>query len=247
MAGKVSIIMPAYNCEKYISEAIMSVQQQTYSDWELIIIDDCSIDSTLKIIKNFAVTDNRIKVEKNDKNAGAAISRNNAIKIATGRYVAFLDSDDIWNKNKLKKQIAFMEKNGYLFSCTSYNKIDENSEDLGITINALTVNYEGLLYRCPGNSTVIYNCEKLGKFFIPSIKKRNDYIMWLKVIKNAGTLYGLDEILSSHRVGIHSISSNKISLIKYHWIVYRDFEKLSVLKTIYLCFFWIIRSIFHLK
>ena len=246
MTKKVSIIMPAYNAGEFIEEAIQSVMNQSYTDWELIIVDDCSSDNTNAIVSEYAEKDSRIICEKNDVNSGAAVSRNRAIELATGDYMAFLDSDDVWNKDKLKKQVAFMEENDFSFTCTSYNKINRNSEDLGTVVKALSIDYEGLLKRCPGNSTVIYNCKKLGKFTIPDIKKRNDYVMWLRVIKKAGTLNGLDEVLGSHRIGIESISSNKTKLLKYHWHIYRDFEKLSWLKCCYLCCFWVAKTVFHL-
>ena len=247
MAGKVSIIMPAYNCKKFIKEAIESVQKQSYTDWELLIVNDCSNDGIVDIIKTMMKKDDRIKLFHNPKHSGAAASRNRAIKNAAGKYLAFLDSDDVWVPDKLDKQIQFMEKNNYYFTCTSYDKIDENGNNLGIIIPAISVDYEGLLRRCPGNSTVIYNCEKLGKFSVPLIKKRNDYLMWMQVIKKAQTINGLDEVLSSHRIVPNSISSKKTTLLKYHWIVYRKYEKLSVIKSGYLCLFWIAKAVFKIK
>lgn len=247
MHGKVSIIMPAYNSEKFIGTAIQCVLEQTYSNWELIIVDDCSTDSTQEILKKWSASDSRIIFLKNDSNMGAAASRNKAIQAASGNFLAFLDSDDIWKRDKLERQLLFMANNDYSFTCTSYSKIDESGQELGITINALSVDYNGLLKRCPGNSTVIYDVKRLGKHIIPLIKKRNDYVMWLKVIKKSGQLYGMNEILSSHRIRKDSISSNKISLIKYHWIVYRKIEKISVLKSTYLVFFWIAKGLFKFQ
>jgi glycosyltransferase involved in cell wall biosynthesis len=239
--------MPAYNCARFIEEAVNSVRRQTYSNWELIIVDDCSTDNTYSVISEIALQDPRIKVLKHDYNMGAAASRNKAIVEATGKYIAFLDSDDIWLSQKLEKQIRFMKDNRYSFSCTSYNKIDENSVETGKIIDSLTCGYEGLLRRCPGNSTVIYDCEVLGKHQIPKIKKRNDYLMWLQVIKKAEILHGFPEVLGSHRLVSNSLSSKKTSLVRYHWIIYRDYEKLPVIKCIYLCGFWIAKSLFHIK
>lgn len=247
MAGKVSIIMPAYNCQKFIGKAVESVQKQSYTDWELLIVNDCSTDDTVEIIKAMMDKDNRIKLFHNSKQSGAAASRNRAVKNATGKYIAFLDSDDVWVSDKLSKQIQFMEKNKYYFTCTSYDKIDEQDNKLGIVIPSISVNYEGLLRRCPGNSTVVYNCEKLGKFSVPLIKKRNDYLMWMQVIKKAKVIKGLDEVLSSHRIVSNSISSKKTTLVKYHWIVYRKYEKLSVAKSGYLCLFWIAKAVFKIR
>ena len=244
---KVSIIMPAYNCERFITEAIHSVQAQTYTNWELIVVDDCSTDQTREIIEKFALEDRRIISLKNEKNSGAAASRNKAVEAASGRYMAFLDSDDLWIKDKLEKQIGFMRSKHYSFTCTSYEKMDESSKKLGIVIPALNADYEGLLKRCPGNSTVIYDSNVLGKYKIPLIKKRNDYIMWLAVIKNAKELHGLDIILGFHRVGMKSISSNKFSLVKYHWRIYREIEKLPIYKCIYLVIFWIFKGVFKVQ
>lgn len=247
MAGKVSIIMPAYNCERFIKRAIASVQNQTYKDWELLITNDCSTDSTVDIVTSIMEKDNRIKLYHNSKQSGAAASRNRSVKNASGIYIAFLDSDDVWKPNKLEKQIAFMEKHNYHFTCTSYDKIDEKDNKLGIIIPAICVDYEGLLRRCPGNSTVIYNSKKLGKFLVPLIKKRNDYLMWMQVIKKAKRIDGLDDVLSSHRIVSNSISSKKFTLVKYHWIVYRDYERLSILKSGYLCMYWIAKAVLKIK
>lgn len=247
MSGKVSIIMPAYNCQKFIRKAVESVQKQSYTDWELLIVDDCSTDDTVEIIKAMMEKDNRIKLFHNPKQSGAAASRNRAVQNVTGKYIAFLDSDDMWVPDKLNKQIQFMEKNKYYFTCTSYDKIDEHDNKLGIVIPSISVNYEGLLRRCPGNSTVVYNCEKLGKFSVPLIKKRNDYLMWMQVIKKAKVIKGLHEVLSSHRIVSNSISSKKMTLVKYHWIVYRKYEKLSVIKSGYLCLYWIAKAVFKIR
>lgn len=246
--GLVSIIMPAYNCEKLIGTTIESVINQSYKNWELIVVDDCSSDNTYGIVKRYMKKDRRIKLYKLDKNSGPAMARNKAIEKAKGKYLAFLDSDDIWFPDKLRKQLHFMEENNYLFSCTSYTKIDENGNELNQIVYAKKKSdYNGVLKTCPGNSTVIYNAEQLGKFKIPNIKKRNDYVLWLKVIKKARYLYGLDEPLSSHRVRKGSVSSKKISLIKYHWIVYRKYEGLSLLKSSYLVLYWVFATAFKLR
>ena len=240
----VSIIMPTYNCEKFIKETITAVLNQTYTHWELIIVDDCSTDNTAEIIKEYASRDKRIRYFKNKNNCGAAISRNNAIEQATGKFLAFLDSDDLWREDKLRKQIEFMQQNNYSFTCTSYDKIDENSISLNRVINAdKKSNYHRLLKKNPGNSTVVYDVSILGKHFIPNIKKRNDYVMWLQIIKKAKYIYGLQEVLGRHRVYNGSLSSNKKSLIKYHWYVYRKIEKLSFTYSAYLIFYWILKSV----
>lgn len=244
----VSIIMPAFNCAEFIGTTIESVISQTYTNWELIIVDDCSTDNTPKIIKEYMLKEMRIKYNRLMKNSGAAISRNKAIELAGGKYLAFLDSDDVWFPEKLAKQIGFMKENEYKFTCTSYAKIDESGNHLDQVIKTQKLrDYEGILKDCPGNSTVIYDADMLGKFKIPNIKKRNDYVMWLKIVKQAEYLHGLDEVLGAHRIRSGGLSSNKISLIGYHWKVYRRYEKLPVTKSIYLICYWVLSTIFKLR
>lgn len=244
----VSIIMPAYNCEDFIGETIESVLNQSYTNWELIIVDDCSSDNTANIIKEYAAKDDRVRYFKNNSNSGAAISRNNAVQQASGKYLAFLDSDDLWKKDKLTKQIAFMQENNYTFTCTSYDKIDANSAPLNrILVPDKKADYHRLLKNCPGNSTVVYDAEALGKHFIPDIKKRNDYVMWLQVIKKAGNIYGMHDVLGSHRVRTDSLSSNKRSLVKYQWYVYQKIERLSLPYSTYLLLYRIAKSVLRFK
>ncbi len=244
----VSIIMPTYNSGNFIGDTIDSVIAQIYENWELIIVDDCSTDNTEEIVNIYSKKDSRIKYKKLFTNSGAAVARNRGIELAEGKYIAFLDSDDLWLPKKLDTQIKFMNNNAYHFTCTSYNKIDEEGNSLNRIISAkVRSNYDGILKTCPGNSTVIYDAEFLGKFYISYIKKRNDYVMWLQVIKKAKFLYGIEECLGSHRIRKNAISSNKISLIKYHWIVYRKIENLSLVKSVYLILYWVIATVFKLR
>lgn len=240
----VSIIMPAYNCQDFILEAIDSVQKQIYKNWELIIIDDCSTDDTPSIVKNVATLENRVHYLRMDKNSGAAVARNQGVKMAKGEFIAFLDSDDVWNSKKLSHQISFMHSNNVNFSCTSYNKIDEYGNRLNQIIHSKSKSsYKDLLKNNCGNSTVIYNCRKIGKIYIPNIKKRNDYVMWLQILKKEKYLYGIDEVLCSHRIRANSLSENKISLIKYHWLVYRDIEHLPFTHSVYLILYWMVKTL----
>lgn len=226
----VSIIMPNYNSQKYIVATLNSIIEQKFEKWELLITDDCSTDNSLEIIKKYSENDARIKYFSLEKNSGAAVARNNSIKKATGKILAFIDSDDIWHKDKLYKQLAFMEKNNYLFTSTSYEWMDEENKLLNNVIKShKELNYEGVLKYCPGNSTVMYNVEKIGKVYSPDIKKRNDFVMWLQVIKKAKKLYGMDEVFTQYRVHDESLSRNKIKLIKYQWEVYRKHERLSLI------------------
>lgn len=244
----VSIIMPAYNCGDFIGITLDSVINQSYKNWEVIVVDDCSTDNTADVVQEYIKKDNRIKYHKLEKNSGAAVARNKAVDLAAGKYMAFLDSDDVWFPEKLTKQIGFMEENDYGFTCTSYTKIDEQGEYLNRTIVAQPKrDYDGVLKTCPGNSTVIYNAKKLGKFKIPDIKKRNDYVMWLSVVKKAGMLYGMEEPLASHRIRNGSLSKKKANLVGYHWKVYREIENLSLLKSSYLIVYWVVATVFKLR
>jgi teichuronic acid biosynthesis glycosyltransferase TuaG len=244
----VSIIMPAYNCEQVISQTIESVLAQSYTNWELIIVDDGSTDRTLAIIQTYANQDARIKLHKQQVNGGAAHARNTAIDLASGRYLAFLDSDDLWVANKIEKQITFMQNHDYSFTCTSYMKIDEQGNSLNRTIHVAPIrDYEGVLKTCPGNSTVIYDAHVLGKFKMPNLKNRQDYVMWLNVVKKAQFLYGIDETLGSHRIRKGSLSNKKLRLLGYHWKIYRQIEQLPWTKSLYLLVFWVVATVFKLR
>lgn len=242
----VSVIIPVYNCGDYIKETIDSVLNQTYSNFEVIIVDDCSTDNTSSVIKSF--NSNKIKYFRLDINSGAAIARNNAIHYSTGTYLAFLDADDLWDKYKLEKQINFMINNNYTFTSTLYQRIDSNSKKINwISKHFFKRDYELLLKRCPGNSTVIYNCSKLGKIYIPNVRKRNDYVMWLSLIKKSNYMYELDEVLSFYRIRNDSLSNKKSELVKYQWHVYREIEKLSFFKSIYILSIYIVRGLLRIK
>lgn len=241
----VSIIMPAFNSQDFIKQSIQSVLNQTYTNWELLIVDDKSTDTTVEIIKE--CKDDRIKLMQLTRNSGAAIARNTGIKKARGSFIAFLDSDDLWHPEKLTKQINFMLINNYNFTSTQYGNINEDGKLIDLTANHDQLDYDGILKYCPGNSTVIYKAEELGKFYIPDIKKRNDFVMWLQVIKDAGTLYGLKETLTYYRVRENSLSIDKKSLVKYQWKVYRNIEGLSLIKSFYLLFHKVIQIKFKLN
>ena len=209
MDNLVSIIMPSYNTRKYIEESINSVLKQTYSNWELIIIDDCSIDDTDIIVKPY-LSDKRIRYLKNKKNKGAAVSRNRALREIKGKWIAFLDSDDLWKPQKLERQINFMIKNGYHFSYTNYSEIDINGKPNGVIVTGpKKITKTGFFNYCwPGCLTVMYDVEKVGLIQIADIKKNNDYAMWLKVCRKANC-YLLDENLAFYRKGRSgSISSH---------------------------------------
>ncbi len=243
----VSIIMPTYNCAKFIKETIESVLNQTYENWELVIVDDCSNDNTEEIVESF--NDKRIKYHKLEKNSGAAVARTTAMKMAIGNYMAFLDSDDLWKKEKLEKQLEFMKKNNYNFTCTAYEQIDEEGNKLNKVIKTKKkANYNRILLDCPvGNSTVMYNVDNLGKFEVPNIRKRNDDALWLQILKREKFIYGMPDVLMEYRIRNNSISSNKLSLIKYHWQLYREIEHLSVIRSAFHICWWGMIKILHIK
>lgn len=247
--GKVSIIMPLYNSERYLEETLESVLNQTYKNWELIIVNDCSTDSSVEIVEKYIETEKKIKLFNLEKNSGPAVARNKAIEKASGKYIAFLDSDDLWYSDKLEKQLKFMVDNDYNFTATNYEQIDEFSNKTGKVLKTKDkADYKKVLTSCPiGNLTVIYNVDKLGKFVIPNIRKRNDYVLWLQILKKEKYVYGLNEVLAQYRVHDKSISSNKFDLVKYHWHIYRKIENLSIFRSIYHIVVWGLIKIFRIK
>lgn len=233
MQDLVSIIMPSYNTAQYIKDSIESVRSQSYTNWELIIVDDCSTDNTDEVVAG--IIDNRIRYLKNETNSGAAVSRNRALREAKGRWIAFLDSDDIWDSEKLNKQINFMEKNDYHFSYTIYEEIDSNSNKLNILVSGpKKITKTGMYNYCwPGCLTVMYDQEYVGNIQVQNIKKNNDYAMWLKICTKADC-YLLDENLAKYRRGRQgSISTqSNVELIKWHYRLFREAEKESVVVSI---------------
>lgn len=248
----VSIIMPSYNTAKFISETVESVSAQTYPNWELIIVDDCSTDDTDAVVRPYLV-DDRIRYIKNEKNSGAAFSRNRALREAKGKWIAFLDSDDVWLPEKLEKQIEFMEKNDYHFSYTNYIEIDEESKTNGKRVTGpKKITKHGMYNYCwMGCLTVMYDAETVGLIQIADIKKNNDYAMWLKACKKADC-YLLDEVLAKYRKRSGSISNHGYTkLIKWHYKLYREAEKKSSLVSAFLTLrnlFWgVWKKIRHVK
>lgn len=241
----VSIITPVYNSGRFIKETIESVQLQTYKEWEMILVDDCSTDNSKKIITDIQKTDSRIKYIELKKNSGAAVARNTAIEAARGRYIAFLDSDDIWSINKLEKQINFMTENNYGFSFTSYELIDEDGKKTNKIVNVpIKINYDGLLKNTIiGCLTVIIDRKIIGDFRMPTIRKGQDTATWLKILKKYDFAYGLNENLAKYRIVKGSISSNKLQALKRTWNIYRNIEGLSLIKSIYVFTIYVINAI----
>ena len=228
---KVSVIMPTYNCAEYIAESIRSVQAQTYENWELLIVDDVSTDDTAQAVAPF-LSDERIRFICLAENGGPAAARNEALRQARGAYIAFLDSDDLWMPDKLERQIAFMEENGYFFSCTGYRKMDEAGKPLGIAVlpHTSTGYWKTYFLSNPiGNSTAMYDRRHFGDVQVPMIRKRNDFALWLQLLRDGDRCYGMEDELMVYRVRKNSISTQKIQLVKYHWELYRHIEKMSLL------------------
>lgn len=236
MNAKVSIITPLYNSEAFISETINSVLKQTFSNWELLLIDDCSSDKTIEIVKTFADQNPKITLFKNEKNLGAALSRNKGIERAKGDYIAFLDADDLWKPKKLEKQLTFMETQNCDVCFSSYEQINEFGTPLNKLVQALPVlSYKKYLKsNYIGNLTGMYSAKNLGKITAPNLRKRQDWLLWLKAIKVSGKpAKSVQESLAYYRVRKNSMSSNKLNLVKHNYWVYKKGLGFSTLKSMY--------------
>lgn len=229
----VSVIMPAYNAADYISEAIASVQNQTYKNWELFVIDDVSTDETCSIVENIIKQEPRIQLLKNLKNEGTGVTRNKGITAAKGDFMAFLDADDRWLPEKLDVQIKFMKENKLAMSFSSYHLISENGEFQPKGILALPkLSYKKLLKaNYVGNLTGIYDVSKTGKIYSPLLRKRQDWALWLSVLKKVKYAEGIRQPLACYRIRENGISTNKWALIKYNYRVYNSFLNFGPLKS----------------
>jgi len=234
----VSIITPSYNTAKFIAETIRCVQKQTYKDWEMIIVDDCSTDETDSVVKAF-LNDSRIRYFKNEKNSGAAVSRNRALKEAKGKWIAFLDSDDLWVPEKLEKQIRFMNENNYHFSYTNYIEIDEDGKSQGVFVTGPQKISKITMYafNFMGCLTVMYDRNYIGLIQIKDMKKRNDYAMWVKVVKMCPA-YLLDENLAKYRIrksgSIMNRGKNPMGRIKFNYELWHISEEKNVVVSVFL-------------
>lgn len=238
----VSIIMPSHNSGVYVEESIHSVQAQTYQNWELLLVDDCSQDNTLSIVRAMADDDLRIRIFENTKHCGAAISRNRALREAKGRWIAFLDSDDIWEPQKLERQIKFMEENDYAFSYHEYVEVDEESNELGVYVSGKKHVGKFGMYSCcwPGCLTVMYDASKVGLIQIENIKRNNDTAIWLKAITKTDC-YLLKDCLAKYRRRKSSITPNRIwKRIVAHYPLFRVAEGLNPVVSS----FWVLVNIF---
>ena len=240
--GLVSIITPTWACAKFISETIKSIQAQTYQNWELLIQDDCSTDNADKVVAPLAELDSRIKYECNPKNSGAAITRNNALRRAKGRWIAFLDSDDLWLSEKLEHQLKFMVENDYAFTYHEYMEMSEDGRDLGVYVSGIRTVSEFDMYACcwPGCLTVMYDAEKIGLIQIKDVRKNNDTAMWLKVVKKA-PCYLLKENLARYRRRAVSITPKPLhKRIWAHYPLCHVAEEMNPVRAT----FWVLMNVF---
>ncbi|WP_037318214.1 glycosyltransferase family 2 protein [Salegentibacter sp. Hel_I_6] len=229
----VSVIMPAFNAEDFIETAVNSVISQTYSNWELFIIDDASTDATFSIAKKLAKEDFRIKILQNQKNSGTGISRNKGIKAAQGDFIAFLDTDDHWKPKKLEIQLEIMQEEEAAVCFSSYLQIDENGNSRNEIIEALPIlTYQKLLKsNYVGNLTGMYSVKKLGKIYAPEMRKRQDWALWLEAVEKGGPAIGIQRCLAKYRVRKSSISGNKLEMLKYNFNIYHKFLGFNFLKS----------------
>ena len=234
---KVSIITPLFNGTAFIGEAVSSVRQQTFDDWEMIIVDDCSEDNPEKVLEPYISSDRRIKLIRLDRNSGAAAARNVALQKASGDFIAFLDSDDTWKPSKLERQTGLMEQNGWAFSFHSYEVMSQNGIPTGKIIHAPPgMNYRAYLKNTLiGCLTVVVDRRKTGDFTMPLIRSSHDMALWLELMKRGFNAFGINEPLASYRLVASSNTANKLKAAGDVWKVYREVEKLSVADTLY-CF-----------
>lgn len=229
----ISIVMPAYNATSFIAESIASVREQSYRNWELLVIDDGSKDGTPALVEEFQKTDDRIRFHPLPVNQGAGFARNVGIKASEGDYIAFLDADDLWKPLKLETQLKFMKEHDLAVSYSSYELIDEQGKNLNLMVQALEILSFSKLLRANyvGNLTGMYNVKKIGKIYNPPIRKRQDWAMWLQALKEGGEAKGILEPLAKYRVRKDSISRNKLEMLQYNYRVYRKVLQFSSVKS----------------
>lgn len=247
---KVSVITPAYNASKYIASTIESVQSQTHKNWEMLIVDDGSKDSTADIVRKYADKDKRIRLIS-QKNAGSAAARNNALRNAEGKYICFLDADDLWDKDFLDSQIKFLKDRDAALVFASYRRINENGKEiLKPFIVPDKVNYSGLLKTCSISClTALFDKEAIGdQYFNEDLKSmRDDFVFWLQILKRIPFAYGNPEVLASYRVFSTSTTGNKKKVIKPQFNVYYKVEKLGMIKSVYYLTQWAINGFIKYK
>ena len=225
----VSVIMPSYNAEKYIAESIESVLHQTYTNWELLITDDCSSDRTPEIVQSYCQQDPRISFVVAKQHSGIAKTRNQSIARAKGQFIAFLDNDDLWVPEKIEKQVRFIVKNNYAFVYSAYELMNEDGTPKGKTIKtAGVVDYNKYLRNTIiGSGTIMLDQDQTGSLVMPDNATSDDMALWCKILKDGHQAYPIPEVLMRYRVRSNSASANKLKAAKDVWLVYRNQEKLS--------------------
>ena len=231
----VSVIIPVYNAEKYLENTLLSVVNQTYNKWELVLADDCSSDSSPDIISNFTAQYPNIVYHRLPKNQGAAVARNSALDIASGRFIAFLDSDDIWDKQKLERQMAFMAETDAFASCTASDVIDDEGLPLGKIRHVVnTIDYKFLLHNTMiSTSTVIVDRQKTGRFLMPLLRSGQDYATWLMLMRNGNKFRGFDQVLTHYRISKKSLSSNKLDSLRQIFQIQTQFENIGKISALF--------------
>lgn len=248
MEELISVIVPVYNVENYIEETIACVQAQTLKNWELLLVEDCGNDGTLDIIKRYMDNsrDPRIRLIRQPENLGAARARNRGLKEARGRYIAYLDADDLWAPQKLERELAFMKEKGAAFAFTGYEFADGQGKGTGKVVHVPeTLNYRQALSNTTiFTTTVMFDTEKIGrdKLEMPVVKSE-DTALWFQVLRQGYTAYGLDENLVKYRRAGRSLSSNKLEAVRRIWNLYRRSEHLSLPRSAYHFCFWAFRAV----
>jgi len=239
----ISIITPCYNSEKYISETYDSINSQSYNNWEWIIVDDCSSDKSVEIIQSF--NDKRIKLVIQSKNQGAAYARNLALNKAQGRFITFLDSDDLWLPNFLETTINYLLENNEELVYSSYKRVDENLEPLLADFIAVDkVDQNRILYNCPiPMLTSVYDSKRIGKILVPNVELREDHAMWIDLLGRIKYARAINESLAIYRIRNNSVSRNKLRIAKKQYDVYRYYLKMNFFKSSYYTFFWAINGL----
>lgn len=231
----VSIITPCYNASAFIEQTMLSVQAQTYTDWEMLIVDDCSKDNSAEIIRRYAEKEQRIKYLKTENSSGSPVRpRNIAIEKAQGRYIAFLDSDDVWLPNKLEEQLKLFDDKKVAVVFSNYEKMNEDGERANRIIKAPSeTNYQDLLKgNVIGNLTGIYDTEKVGKVYCQHIH-HEDYVLWLSILKQGYKAINTNSVTALYRVRDNSVSSNKLKVLSWQWYILRNVEELPLPRTMY--------------
>ncbi|UUX33853.1 glycosyltransferase family 2 protein [Fundicoccus culcitae] len=242
----ISIITPVYNAARFLAETIDSVQNQSFRNWEYILVDDCSQDESVALIQSYQREDKRIKLIQLEENSGAAVARNTALEKAQGRYIAFIDSDDRWVEDKLAEQLTLMQTENYAFTYTNFALVSEDGSIIKEKIKLpAKLDYHGLLKNTAiACSTVMLDRQQVGDFRMPLVRKGQDTATWLQIMRTTGvSAYGLDRVLNYYRQVEGSISSNKVDALKRTWNTYRNLEQLPLYKCIYYFCHYVVQAI----